>query len=81
MSNPCSELARLVAGVTHLPSAEVSPDLRFDATGTWSSLAALRLLTAIEEHFEIRLELRHYLEIETVEDLYEMVMNLLATPT
>jgi acyl carrier protein len=81
MPDPFPELARLVAEVSDLPAVEVSPGLRFDAVAGWGSLAALRLLTATEEHFGIRLELRRYLDIETVDGLYEMVTNLLSTTT
>jgi acyl carrier protein len=66
-------LTRLVAEVGDLPESRVVPDLRFTDLNRWGSLAALRLLTAIEETFDIHLDLRRYLVIETVGELSEMI--------
>ena len=78
--DPYPVLARLVAGVCDLPEPGIAPGTRFDGLANWSSLAALRLLTSVEEHFRIHLELRGYLAAETVEGLSEMVADLLVAP-
>ena len=70
------DLARIVADVTDLPAEAITPGSRFHDLGEWSSLAALRLLTAVEEHFGIRLELRRYLGTETVGELSAMIAEL-----
>ncbi|MFD1535412.1 acyl carrier protein [Nonomuraea guangzhouensis] len=67
------DLARIVADVTDLPAEAITPGSCFQDLGEWSSLAALRLLTAVEEHFGIRLELRRYLDTETVGELSDMI--------
>ncbi|UOZ05524.1 acyl carrier protein [Amycolatopsis sp. WQ 127309] len=66
------ELARLVATVTDVPAAEITPDRRFAELPGWSSHTALRLFTAVEDAFGVRLVLKTYLATESVGALAEL---------
>ncbi|WP_338700461.1 acyl carrier protein [Streptomyces sp. Q6] len=66
-------LADVISTVTDVPAAQLTKDTRFDSLGHWNSFAALRLLTAVEEHFGIKLDLRTYLGTETVDGLAALI--------
>jgi acyl carrier protein len=68
----------LVEQVTDVPAEEIDGDVRFDTLDSWTSFAALQLLTAIEDRFEIRLDLRGYLACAHVEQLVSSVRGELA---
>ncbi|MGX7829155.1 acyl carrier protein [Actinokineospora sp. 24-640] len=61
-----TEVADLLSQVTDHPAADIAADSRFDALPDWSSYAALRLLTGIEQHFGVRLNLQRYFAIKDV---------------
>jgi|GraSoiStandDraft_11_1057310.scaffolds.fasta_scaffold1416918_1 acyl carrier protein len=62
-------LREAIRDITDAPVEEVGPDARLAALGNWSSLAALRLLTTIEDSLGVWLDLREYLAVETVGEL------------
>ncbi|MFH7334837.1 acyl carrier protein [Streptomyces sp. KHY 26] len=66
-------LAGVISSVTDVPAGQLAGDTRFDTLGHWNSFAALRLLTAVEEHFGVKLDLRTYLGTETVDGLAELI--------
>ncbi|MCK7621801.1 acyl carrier protein [Streptomyces sp. RS10V-4] len=66
-------LAEVISGVTDVPAGQLTGATRFDTLGHWNSFAALRLLTAVEEHFAIKLDLRTYLRTETVDGLAALI--------
>ncbi|MEV0074653.1 MULTISPECIES: acyl carrier protein [unclassified Amycolatopsis] len=66
------ELARLIAAVTDAPVADVTPERPFTDLAGWSSHTALRLFTAVEDTFGVRLDLKTYLTTETVGALAEL---------
>lgn len=63
----------LVEQVTDVPAEEIDADSRFETLDNWTSFAALRLLTEIEDRFGIRLDLRAYLASGRVGELVAMV--------
>ncbi|MFE2989881.1 acyl carrier protein [Streptomyces sp. NPDC059262] len=67
------ELVRVISAVTDAPAGTLTGASRFDELDNWSSLAALRLLTAVEDAFGVRLNLRAYLATETVDGLARMI--------
>ena len=69
MPDVMSELRPLVARVTRRPVADITPDSRFSGLGSWGSLAAMRLLAAIEQPYGVQLDLRTYMKVETVGEL------------
>ncbi|MEU8485562.1 MULTISPECIES: acyl carrier protein [unclassified Streptomyces] len=68
-----AELVRVISDVTDAPAGTLTGASRFDELDNWSSLAALRLLTAVEDAFGVRLNLRAYLATETVDGLARMI--------
>ncbi|MEV5612327.1 acyl carrier protein [Streptomyces sp. NPDC052225] len=66
-------LAQVISTVTDVPAGQLTGDTRFDSLGHWNSFAALRLLTAVEEHYGIKLDLRTYLGTETVDGLAALI--------
>ncbi|SDG06624.1 Acyl carrier protein [Lentzea fradiae] len=66
MSEVFTGVADLVGQVTDLPPEDISAEARFDALANWTSYDALRLLTGIEQHFAVRLDLQEYFAIKDV---------------
>ncbi|SEQ79655.1 Acyl carrier protein [Lentzea xinjiangensis] len=75
MSEVFTEVAGLVGQVTDLPAEDISADARFDALANWTSYDALRLLTGIEQHFAVRLDLQEYFAIKDVGGLVAAVSS------
>jgi acyl carrier protein len=71
------ELVEVISSVTDAPARTLTGSSRFDELDNWSSLAALRLLTAVEDAFGVRLNLRAYLATETVDGLARMIATSL----
>lgn len=69
----CGEVIGLVTQVTDAPPGVVSDHSRFDQLGNWDSLAAVRLLNAIEAHLGLRLDLRDYFSVTDVAQLVSLV--------
>jgi acyl carrier protein len=59
-SDLLTPVTALVGQVADLPADSLCATSRFTGLGNWSSLAALRLLTLIEERLQVRLDLREY---------------------
>jgi acyl carrier protein len=64
----------LIEQVTDVPAEEMTADTRFDALDNWTSFAALRLLTLVEERFGIGLDFRAYFAAARVGDLASLVV-------
>jgi len=64
----------LIEQVTDVPAEEITADTRFDGLDNWTSFAALRLLTLVEEAFGIGLDFRTYFAAARVGDLASLVM-------
>lgn len=75
MSDVTGTLVGLVEQITERP--DISPASRFYSLGNWTSLAALRLLTDIEDVFGVRLDLREYLAVTEVGQLSDLVTTAL----
>ncbi|MFI6099359.1 acyl carrier protein [Lentzea sp. NPDC051213] len=73
MSEVFTEVADLVGQVTDQPAEQIAADSRFDALTNWTSYDALRLLTGIEQRFEVRLDLQEYFSISDVGGLVAAV--------
>jgi acyl carrier protein len=67
------KVRELVALTADASQDEITLLTRFDALPEWSSLAAIRLLTMIEESFGLRFDLREYLSATTVGELVTLV--------
>jgi acyl carrier protein len=73
LTETATRLHTLIADECDVPAAGLTPGTYFADLPGWSSLAALRLLGAVEETFGIGLDLRRYLAIATVGELTETV--------
>jgi acyl carrier protein len=73
MSDVAATIADLIERTTGIPTVEIEPASRFAAMGNWTSLAALQLLTRIEEHFVVKLDLRAYFAVNDVAGLVSLV--------
>jgi len=73
MSDVFAAVAELVEEVTDVPVDEIEAASRFESLDNWTSLAALQLLTAVEERFGVRLDLRAYFATTRVGDLVSMI--------
>ncbi|MEU7114576.1 acyl carrier protein [Streptomyces sp. NPDC046182] len=77
MSDVMSTLQPLVARVAQIPADGIAPDSRFDGLGSWGSLAAMRLLAAVEQTYGVQLDLRSYMRLDTVGELAEEIAGRL----
>lgn len=68
-----TRLLALVVRATKADSDAVSAQTRFEEIPEWSSLRALRLLAAVEAEFDVQLDLREYLLLETVAQLSALI--------
>ncbi|MFG2169100.1 cyclase family protein [Micromonospora chersina] len=73
MTTTAIRLRTLIGDHCDAPASGITPATCFADLPGWSSLAALRLFTALEESFGISLDLRCYLAITTVAELTEVV--------
>lgn len=78
MSDVLHTVTDLLEQVTDLPTDQIGPQSRFADLTSWTSLAALRLLTTVEDHFGLSLDLRSYLNAQRVEDLVRLIDDQLA---
>lgn len=66
-------LVSLVADATGITQTEITPALSRHEDDRWDSLSHLRLITALEESFSIRLTMEEIEAIATLEDLIRVV--------
>ena len=58
------------------PSAGVEAGVRFRELEDWSSMQALIVIAAVDEHFGVTLPEKDFRKAETFEDLYELTIGL-----
>ncbi|MFF1561657.1 acyl carrier protein [Streptomyces sp. NPDC058279] len=78
MSDVMSTLRPLVARVSQHPVDDIAADTRFIGLGRWGSLAAMRLLAAVEQTYGVQLDLRSYMKLETVGGLADEITQYLS---
>jgi acyl carrier protein len=67
------KLTEIVADIFFLDADEVTMELTPDDVGLWNSLNHLRLITAVESAFNIKLTMSEIQSIDNIEKLYEIV--------
>jgi len=67
------QIRELVADVLDLDEDKVTAALSPDDTEYWDSMNHLRLVTALEEEFDIKLTMDEVQSIENVGDIYAVV--------
>lgn len=77
MNDVMTDLRPLIARVTDVDADAIAPGSRFEGLGNWGSLAAMRLLSAVEKTFAVRMDLRRYTRIETVGELADEILTRL----
>lgn len=73
MTDHTATVATLIERVTDCAAEDIGPGSRFESLGNWNSLAALGLLTSIEDHYQVRLDLREYLAVGDVAGLLALL--------
>lgn len=66
-------LASLVAETLGIDEQSVVPELSAESVDEWDSLNHLRLITAVEHHFQIHLSMEEILSLTDVGDLAQVV--------
>jgi acyl carrier protein len=66
-------LRRIVAEVLGCDASALADDLKLATTDTWDSLNHLRIVTAAEEEFGIRLSMEEIQSIDTIATLASIV--------
>ncbi|NGX16859.1 acyl carrier protein [Wenzhouxiangella sp. XN24] len=73
-------LATIIGEVMSIDPDKVAPETTADDVDSWDSLNHLRLITAVEERFQIRLSMMEIMGLECVGDLFAAVESKVATP-
>lgn len=55
---------------------QVAADVRFRDLEEWSSMQALIVIAAVDEHFGVTLPEKEFRKAETFQDLYELTTSL-----
>lgn len=64
-----SRVRDVMAGVLDVPAAEIDSGFRKDDASAWDSMNHLRLVSALEEAFGIRLTMKEVGEMESFDDV------------
>lgn len=67
------ELALVIAETLGIDRARVTPELSAEAVDQWDSLNHLRLITAVESQFAIRMTMEEVISMASVGDLAAVV--------
>ncbi|MEU5695020.1 acyl carrier protein [Actinosynnema sp. NPDC020468] len=81
MSDVHDGVVELIGRVTDLPADRLGADVRFADLGDWTSYTALRLLTALEDRFGVRLDLERYFAVHDVGGLVAEVSRAAGVTT
>jgi acyl carrier protein len=76
MPDVTAPIIDLIGQVTDVPAADIGPASRFEDLTNWNSLAALALLTAVEDRFGVKLDLRAYFAVTEVRELASLVSGV-----
>jgi acyl carrier protein len=68
-------LASLVAETLGIDEARVVPELSAETVEEWDSLNHLRLITAVEKQFQIRLSMEEVISLTNIGDLAQVVAH------
>lgn len=68
-----NRVAGVIADVLTIKPASITPATTADDVESWDSLNHLRLITAVEQHFGIRLSMAEIMALENVGDLADLV--------
>ena len=68
-----SKVVEIAAETFEIDETEVSDQLTPDLVDLWDSLAQLRLVTALEQEFDIKFSMEEIESIETIGHLKELV--------
>lgn len=72
-----SRVRDVMAGVLDIPAAEIGNGFRRDDASAWDSMNHLRLISALEEAFGIKLTMKEVGEMESFEDVSRKVAERL----
>ena len=68
-----SKIVEVVADIFEIDESEVADPLTPDMVDLWDSLCQLRLVTALEQEFDIKFSMEEIESIETVGHIKELV--------
>lgn len=66
-------LIQLIADTLHTDMSKLQSDSRLQDIQHWDSLSALRVMSAIENTWGIKIPLYAFLKIDTLQALYELI--------
>lgn len=75
-----SALAEVVADILEIDATRVTRDLNAEAVDSWDSLNHLKLITAVEDRFKVRLPMADIMSMENLGDLADSIARLGAQP-
>ncbi len=75
-----SRIVEVVADIFEVDESEVADALTPDMVDLWDSLCQLRLVTALEQEFDIKFSMEEIESMETVGRIKELVREHLGAP-
>jgi acyl carrier protein len=75
-----SRIREVMAGVLEVEPAAIGANFGRDDAALWTSLNHLRLITALEESFDIRFDMREVARMERFESIQQAVAERLSAP-
>lgn len=75
MDETFSRLTRIIADTFGIDPASVTPETTADDVDSWDSLNHLRLITAVEQQFSVRLSMSEIMSLENVGDLASVLQR------
>lgn len=70
-----SRLQALIAEILDVPPSQIAADMRRRETETWDSMNHLRLITAVETAFAVRLTMDQIAHIESPRQLEQILRS------
>jgi acyl carrier protein len=73
MTSQVEKTRSLIAEALNVSIDRIQPDLAVGDIPEWDSLANTRLMIALEQEFNLNLDVEDVLDLETVEDIIDIV--------
>ncbi|MBE5102252.1 acyl carrier protein [Priestia aryabhattai] len=71
-----SNLIELLSDILEIEESDINFEEELSELENWDSVNSLRILTHIEDEFNIRLSMEQYSNVQTVKDLKELIEQM-----
>jgi acyl carrier protein len=68
------KVREIIALVLEIDTNQMTEDILIEDVTNWDSLSILRVMTALEEEFSIKIPLHKFLEAKKISDIYSILI-------